>query len=462
MAAAQVFHDGNDDIPAGIDGPAERVLVVGAGLSGLTVANALGHAGVECVVLEARDRIGGRTHTVDLAGTPVDLGGSWIHHPIGNPLRTFADQAGVSCGDGDVLPTLTAYDVGDGRWLTPDELAASLDVQFDAFPDAVEQLRGALGSDASSADGVKAFVANRGGDSGTSRRDLQALRAIIEADASAGWERQSLQWLGHEMEYGGDFFGDLPRGGYARLVEAMAGGVDVRLDSVVDDVAVEDDGVRLTTSDGETLTGSHAVVTVPLGVLKQGRPRFHPALPAERQAATDRVGFGRYEKVVLAFDRAFWRDEGFSHLMLFPADADDPTVWMFDADAFGDGPVLAFHLFATNAEKVLGDATGDGVAWALGLLGAALGRPCPEPVGAIVTSWATDRFAGGAYSHLPVGADPADLDLLGEPVAGRLLFAGEHTQSARPGFADGAMSSGVREAKRLLRRPAVELGPLAR
>jgi len=53
-------------------------------------------AGVECVALEARDRIGGRLHTVDLAGSPVDLGGSWIHMPIGNPMSTFARQIGVS------------------------------------------------------------------------------------------------------------------------------------------------------------------------------------------------------------------------------------------------------------------------------------------------------------------------------------------------------------------------------
>ena len=72
-------------------------MVVGAGIAGLTVANALTHAGTECVVLEARDRIGGRLHTVDLAGSPVDLGGSWIHMPAGNPMSAFARQAGVPC-----------------------------------------------------------------------------------------------------------------------------------------------------------------------------------------------------------------------------------------------------------------------------------------------------------------------------------------------------------------------------
>jgi monoamine oxidase len=76
-----------------------------------------------------------------------------------------------------------------------------------------------------------------------------------------------------------------------------------------------------------------------------------------------------------------------------------------------------------------------------------------------VTAWAAYRFTGGAYTHIPPGAEPADADLLGEPIGGRLLFAGEHTQSARLAYADGAMSSGLREAGRLLGPAAVPLHP---
>jgi len=79
--AAEDFDDGRTDVPGGVAAPVERVLVVGAGVAGLTAANALTHAGVECVVLEARDRIGGRLHTVDVGGSPVDLGGSWAADP---------------------------------------------------------------------------------------------------------------------------------------------------------------------------------------------------------------------------------------------------------------------------------------------------------------------------------------------------------------------------------------------
>ncbi len=115
----------------------DRVVVVGAGIAGLTVANALTHAGVECVVLEARDRIGGRLHTVDLAGSAVDLGGSWIHHPVGNPLRDFAERVGLEWVDGNPLSGMTAFDLVEDRRLSAAEVSESLDLVFERFPDSL-------------------------------------------------------------------------------------------------------------------------------------------------------------------------------------------------------------------------------------------------------------------------------------------------------------------------------------
>src|SRR5215831_14819617 len=113
-------------------------------------------------------------------------------------------------------------------------------------------------------------------------------------------------------------------------------------------------------------------------------------------------------------------------------------VWMLGLDAFGAGPALVFFVFHSAA-----------------------GRLCPEPTAVAVTSWTSDPCSGGAYTHIPPGASPADADLLGQPVGGRLLFAGEHTQSARLAYADGTMTSEIREAKRLLGVPSVHLGPVS-
>jgi polyamine oxidase len=97
-------------------------------------------------------------------------------------------------------------------------------------------------------------------------------------------EHQSLRWMWNELEYDGNYFGHLPDGGYRSLVGAMATGVDVRLGCEVAEVATSADGVVVHGVDGAREERSHAVVTVPLGVLKRGGLRFSPALPADRLA----------------------------------------------------------------------------------------------------------------------------------------------------------------------------------
>jgi monoamine oxidase len=436
------------------------VVVIGAGIAGLTVANALTHGGIECVVVEARDRIGGRLHTVNLAGSPVDLGGSWIHTPGGNPMRAFADQAGVRCRSANPLPELAAFDCGEGRRLSAAEVETNIAMQLDDFPQARGRLLAELGPDASAADGIEAFVAGAGLAPGPARRARQALRALVEGESADLAERQSLRWMWNEIEYEGNYFGDVPDGGYRRLVDAMAAGADVRLGVDVTEVALSAGGVRLRSADGTSEEGSHVVVTVPLGILKRGAPRFSPALPPDRLAAIGRLGFGRFEKVALRFDEPFWRAAGFPHLMVFPRDPGEWMVWVLGLDAFGAGPALVFLVFHSAAGRLLDAGPDAATRWALDLLAEATGRPCPEPTAVAVTSWASDPYTGGAYTHIPPGASPADADLLGEPVGGRLLFAGEHTQSARMAYADGAMTSGIREAKRLLGLPSVRLGPI--
>jgi polyamine oxidase len=451
------FDDGGTEVPGQVAGTVERVLVIGAGIAGLTVANALTHAGIECVVLEARDRTGGRLHTVDLGGWPVDLGGSWIHTPDGNPMSALARLAGVSCGSADLVPEMAGFDSGERRRLSAAETADLLGLYLEGLPAAAEGLLTRLGPGASMADAIESFVAAAGQAPGPARRARQMLYAGIEAESGDLARRQSLRWMWNELEYGGSYFGDTPEGGYRHLVDAMATGVDVRLGWPASEIAASPDEVRVATVDGRAEEGSHVVVTVPLGVLKRGLPRFSPALPPDRLAAIGRLGFGRFEKVALRFAEPFWRDVGLPHLMVFPQDPGQWMVWAMGLDAFGGGPVMVFFVFHSAAKRLAGAGADVWVRWALGMLAEAAGRPCPEPAAAVVTSWADDPWTRGAYTHVPPGARPGDADLLGEPVGGRLLFAGEHTQSARLSYADGALTSGIREAKRLLGTSTVRI-----
>ena len=423
--------------------PVERVIVVGAGIAGLTAAKQLTAAGVDCVVLEARDRIGGRLHTVMRGGRPLDLGGSWIHHPEGNPMREFADRVAVHCRPGNPLGAMTWFDVAERRRLDDAEAAATLAMQFDTFPAEVARQQLHAAPDMTAAEGIDAFVEDAGLSVGEARRARQALQALVEADAAGLATEESWRWLWTEQEYGGDFFGDLPETGYVGLVDAMADGVDVRLGVEVTHVDLTDEAVRVS-GPGCDEQGTHAVVAVPLGVLKGGVPAFTPALPRDRVDAITWLGFGAYEKVALTFAEPWWEAAGLSHLVLFPAEPELPAVWVFDDHALGNGPTLVAHIFASAVPHLKNENR------LLDMIADAAGTKVPKPVEVTTTRWSDDPYSRGAYTHISIGAEPKLADLLADPVHGRLLFAGEHTQSARLGFADGAMSSGSRVVRALL------------
>jgi len=458
---SQVFDDGSLAIPDGAAMPLGRVIVVGAGIAGLMVANALAHAGVDCVVLEARDRIGGRLHTVDLAGSPVDLGGSWIHTPIGNPLTRFCELVGVARVPADFMRDVVAWDPIGGR-LTDDEFARLSDGQ-ERFSASLGDFGSALGPGASVADAMQRFVAAQDGDAGDKRRLERLIRAWAEADAAAAAEDVSLAWHpSNQLDYEGDYLGDMPVGGYAAVVAATAAQLDVRLRVAVTSIAMVDGEVRVTSARGEAFAGSHCVVTVPLGVLKGGGIRFDPPLPPEHRAAIERVGFGQFEKLALKFGRPSWTEAGIPHLIPLPPDGRPAVDFVMGLDGFIGEPVLVACAYGSSVAVLADGSETSTVAQLLDLVSKAVGQPAPQPVATVRSGWGSDPFSRGAYAYLRPASDPGDLDRLGEPVGGRLLFAGEATTSARVGFADGAMTSGVREAKRLLRRAAVELAPLER
>jgi monoamine oxidase len=121
--------------------------------------------------------------------------------------------------------------------------------------------------------------------------------------------------------------------------------------------------------------------------------------------------------------------------------------------------VLVAHAGGRSADRVNGLSDSEVVARLRELVSEALGGPVPEPVEVVRTSWVSDPFSRGSYAYVPLGASRRDLDAIGQPLEGRLLFAGEATSSTRVAFADGALTTGIREAKRLLGLPDVVLGP---
>ena len=432
------------------------VVVIGAGLAGLACARALKAGGLNAVVLEARDRLGGRVHSVDVDGVDVELGAQWVHDDAAShPARKFAERAGLKLR-GTSWEQAALVCRGERR--PGAEIKRARAAAERAFG-AARATRRTAKADASLDDALRPLI--KGADAVTQF----FVRLENELDYGAGADELSLHhWDKDEYwrevkssKKGGDA---LAVGPLASAVATLSEGLEVRLGHAVTAVETGDDVVRVR-GDGFELAARRCVVAVPLGCLKQGSMAFSPALSPRKTHALTAVGFSRFEKVVLAFAEPFWeRVVGRRHVIHAPAvvGTPSPRFEVFFSLNAARGTAEAPHVLvaivggsdATAAEaeddETLRMLVCDALDAALGTSEAA--RHCRRM---LRTRWSRDEFARGAYSYLPPGATPDDYDALARPEhRGRVLFCGEHTSRKYPATMHGALLSGEREAKRVL------------
>ncbi|MCB0101776.1 MAG: FAD-dependent oxidoreductase [Anaerolineales bacterium] len=419
-----------------------EVLVLGAGISGLAAARTLMGDDWDVIVLEARDRVGGRIWTDTTLGVPLDMGASWIHGESGNPITELAKQFGVKTTPTDdenaIVFKADGSEMSDVEW-------AKLETLFEEVYAEVEAMQEDTDDD----------------------MPLQTAfdTALAEFDLSADQLRQLnyYAYLATALEYGADpkdlslwewdqdeeFGGNevIFPGGYNQITNGLAQGLDIRLGIEVKAIRYGNDGVEVETSAG-VFMAEKAVVTFPLGVLKQGVIKFEPPLPSSKRDAISRLGMGLLSKVYLKFPEAFW-DEDVETISYIGDRLGEWCDWLSFAPFTGEPILMAFHGGDKGvALEKLSDA--EISAEAMKALRAMFGDDIPEPVGMLVSRWSRDPYSFGAYSYIPPFASGEDHEALFEPVDGVLYFAGEATSRQYPSTVHGAYLSGVAAAEEII------------
>ena len=427
------------------------VAVLGAGAAGLAAARVLSQAGASAIVLEARDRIGGRILTREDAGLaiPFDLGGEFIHGaaPVTFDLLRAANMVAI-----DTAGAAFAYEDGALRDRDdPFEIVAGVMTRARALPEDVS---------------VDAFLRGLPDSDPNTARERRYTRMLVEGFDAADPRRAGVRALADEWAPGDDDSQTSaqfrPLGGYARLLRSMVGALDpqrahVRLSTVAEHVRRDADGLvidALARGVELRVRARAAIVTLPVGVLQANALRFTPELPAAKCDALRSLIMGPVVKLGLRFRRAFWedaqggryRDGSFFHR----AEAAFPTFWnMLPLRA----PQLIAWAGGPKADALAGRDRAALVACALDDLRALFGSdvdPAVELEAAYAHDWQDDPYARGAYSYVAVGGADARARLAA-PVDATLFFAGEATAPAdAAGTVAGALLSGERAAREAL------------
>jgi monoamine oxidase len=432
--------------------PDADVLVVGAGIAGLAAAERLAGAGRRVLVLEARDRIGGRIHTAHdpELDVPVELGAEFVH---GRPaeLIQLILELGLT-----VVPFPERHRRGPGEPGRP-------------LPDLRTSLCRMLEEGHAARDRPVAELLREPGAAAMEPGELEGVFRYLE-----GFHAADLVLLGTrslaENESAGDDDGDgiqRIREGYGSLIRRLADRIDpehgeIRLESEVTAIRWRPGEVRATVHAGgrsSEITASRAVLTFPLPLLQRltSGPGVRPLdpVPSDWPDALEALHMGAAHRVVLGFDRRWWAPDGAEGPSFVHGSAEPFPVWWTALP--GREPLITGWAGGPRALALAGQGEAAMLRAALESVASVFGRDVGELRSrlrlAYSHDWSADPFAGGAYSYGGVGAIEARTTLA-RPVEGTLYLAGEAVAGeGRNATVHGALTSGRRAAAAVLGQP---------
>ncbi len=424
-----------------------EVIVIGAGMSGIAAASELKKNGIDVLVLEARNRIGGRIYSDRSANNvPFEIGAGWIEGIDGSPLVPLAKRLGVQ-----MIPDEGGDEVyldNNGKRLS-DAAAFRIRNTYERFTAFLEAERELKTTDGALEESIEKF-AKLAGLAAADRSALNfSVSNVIESDYLGDAKELSMQYYDSDGGHGDD--SATIREGYDEMVKRLARGVNVMLGQAVTLVDTTGADVVVETA-SHRISGKRVLVTVPLGVLQSGAIEFKPGLPEKKRQAMQRLKMGILHRAYFLFERPFWDTDVHTYFHVSNTKGEWPAF--VNMQYYNGQPaLLAFH-GGTAGARLDGMSDAEIEAAGMQVLRKIFGSATPSPKRVIASHWGKDIWSRGSYSFIPLGATGDEHDVLAEPVGNKLFFAGEATTKENPASVHGAYKSGLREARRIQRAAA--------
>ena len=398
------------------------VVIVGAGAAGIGAGLALTRLGVSHLILEAKQRVGGRAYSdTSSLGHLWDHGAHWLHSGDVNVMRFIAEKLKHKFHPGNPETTSFRSFIG-GQWKVSQ---FATDYVWNKLEDIAQA--GRKGSDVAAES-----ILDRG----------HAMYPMLRHWCQLIYSKDPAELSTGDAGNYSDSHVNLPvEDGYGALVARLSQGLPIRLGVAVKAIEVMGEGVRVETSSG-TVTAKACILAVPSRIMERQRIVIKPGLPAAVQQAFADVTMGYGEKVAMSFDRKVFEGFEIPFADVFDPVAPDTRPLNFELHPFGR-PIAVAHVGGSVARDLAEAGAPAMKGFAIDTLVKAFGSDIRQRIVATATTgWTMDEHIGGAYS----GAAPGKAEsrkVFAEPVHDRIFLAGEHVHRHYMATVHGAYETGL-------------------
>jgi monoamine oxidase len=424
-----------------------EILILGAGISGLVLARELSKKGKQVILLEARERTGGRIHTIENEfPIPAETGAEFIHGRLSNTIKLLKNY--------NIAFSRTKGEIWRLRNGVYKKNADFVDEHEHLLKRKLKELEEDIS--------VQQFLEQNF--PGEEFHTLYAeVKKFVEGYDTADFTRASTFEFRKEWDETKDWKQYRIEGGYSKLTDALEkecrmNGCVFHLSTEAKEIHWKKSEVEVVCADGRKFTGQKIIITASLGVLRSGAIKFSPSLQ-EKEDAIQQLGFGEIIKILLYFKEEFWKKkenrkrtgENLKKLFFMNSDAEIPTWWtQYPSEkplitGWLSGPAVKAYM-DMNEEQLLEKA----IASLAFIFKESEDDLKNELLHWKINNWSKDAFSRGSYAYATVGAEK-QIEILSAPVENTIFFAGElFAPESGTGLVEAAIASGLKTAKKII------------